>query len=789
MFQLLPLPLFLLRLLSPARAGIVDALKALMPSISSAPLSIAPPTTWIFLSRIAGDVLVFLLIRDCARRLENDRWAPAIPLIGIGGVEAILGLAGRSGPQSISGTYYSKDFFSGLLEMILPFAVMYGVVLIYRGRERGASAAFSIVNGLALLALAAAMFAAITLSLSKGGFMAMLGSLFVMGVLSLATSSRFGFLRWKKSAAMEALAAVIVLIFIYFPTDELVKQFGSAASDQTGEGRLPMARDTLHMFAAYPLFGTGLGTFYPGLLRYQTYALNFAVLNAHNDYLQLLSELGIVGCLIPAALIYMVFAGAVRTALSGDWREVRFLAIACTGGMTALLLHSFGDFSLYVPANAMVFAWIAGISAGLPGPIRHGQGNNIEGRARLVRGLVFALASYATIYAGAWLVFLHSYTNNVAAERVFCRFGICDSMNSTNLLRNQHRGDESGVPRADLIEFLRRDPAAPYNWEDLGDSFRHAGERAKASTCFATAVQLGPRIPSTLMRAANFHFGLDENKEALGLMARTMEADPGYESEAFRVYEQRRIPLNEILLTGLPNSAYAGYLRFLIASKKSTDAQIVFQRIVARGDSDDKLANEYVGFLLQNKEPEAAAQAWALYAGGRDKSYPESNRVFNGDFESEPTGSLFDWTIEQTPGAAIDFDRQVAHSGARSLRIQFEGTQNLSNIGVRQTVFLKPGRYRFQAHVRTQEISTDEGISFRVASEQAPKLLSFTTEPILGSSDWKLVEHVFVAPPGTGLADVTLVRTPSLRFDSLIRGTLWIDQVSISPNNQKTASR
>ena len=114
----------------------------------------------------------------------------------------------------------------------------------------------------------------------------------------------------------------------------------------------------------------------------------------------------------------------------------------------------------------------------------------------------------------------------------------------------------------------------------------------------------------------------------------------------------------------------------------------------------------------------------------------------------------------------MSFDRGLAYSGPRSLRIRFDGTQNLTSIGIWQMIFLKPGRYRFQAYVRTQDLSTDEGIAFRVTSEQAPNRLNFTTEPMLGSTDWTLVKRSFEVLPGAGLAEVRLVRTPSLRFDS-----------------------
>ena len=126
----------------------------------------------------------------------------------------------------------------------------------------------------------------------------------------------------------------------------------------------------------------------------------------------------------------------------------------------------------------------------------------------------------------------------------------------------------------------------------------------------------------------------------------------------------------------------------------------------------------------------------------------------------------------------MDFDRETKHSRERSLRLRFDGTQNLTDSGVHQSVWLTPGRYLFRAWLRSRELSTDEGISFNLTSEGGPGP-SFTTEPVLGSNDWKPVERVFVAPAGTRLARISLVRKQLLKFDNKLAGTLWIDQVSI----------
>ena len=87
---------------------------------------------------------------------------------------------------------------------------------------------------------------------------------------------------------------------------------------------------------------------------------------AHNDYLQYLGELGIVGFVIAAGLFGTLLVRVIKA--SGTRSQARWVGVGCAGALSAMLAHSAFDFNLYVPANAIVFAWIAGISAALPLP-------------------------------------------------------------------------------------------------------------------------------------------------------------------------------------------------------------------------------------------------------------------------------------------------------------------------------------------------------------------------------------------------------------------------------------
>jgi O-antigen ligase/tetratricopeptide (TPR) repeat protein len=769
-FQLVPLPVSVLRSLDPTRVDIARALGAVKATPQFAPISIVPDKTWMHLSRIAGYGLVFQVIREVVRRCARP-WAMSAPLLLIGIFEAAWGLAQRGGRDPVSGTYANRDHFSGLLEMVLPFALIGATAVLHRGRKRGVLTIPLVICASGLFAAALTMFVAIAFSLSKMGFLSMLGSLGIMGILGLA----FRMSGPKRWAASLALASALVLVLVFLPPNELVEQFGNAASDPTAESRLPIAKDTLHLITAYPLFGSGLGTFFPGLLRYQTSALNLTWVNAHDDYLELISELGFVGFLIPAVLVGSILVLAARAVLSATDAEKRLFAIACAGSFVAILIHSVADFNLYVPANAMVLSWIAGMSVVAFG--EHLDTTRSIGHSWFAKSFLFTLGAFGALYASGWLAFIHAPKFDANYEKSFCRFGICNSQAVLDVLQAQCGGDVACVPSDRLTELLVRDPAGPYNWCDLGESLEKAGRTDDARLCFDRALALAPRIPDILSRAARFHFRLAENKKALGLMAGALEGDSDFNTEVFEEYEKRRIPVEDVLRFGLPSepTILDAYLRAQIKQERVAEAITVWNWLLTRDHADVSLANDFVEFLIAKDKPNAAMHEWARYVEGRTKGYPETELVFNGDFESDATGGRFDWRIDRVAGVEVDFDTDTRHSGARSMRLRFDGTENLSDPRVQQSVFLQQGNYCFHAWIRAQGISTDEGLSLRLSSEVAPGV-NFTTEPVLGSTDWKLIKHTFA---GAGLVRISIVRNPSLKFDNKISGTLWIDQVSI----------
>jgi O-antigen ligase/polysaccharide polymerase Wzy-like membrane protein len=360
--QLVPLPVSLLRIVSPPRAALLQSLDQVLPGTSSAAISVFPPATLAHLLRIAAYIVVFVMARELAWRTISRRWLIVAPIVIIAGAEAVFGIL-QYEPLPLSaahGTYASRNHFAGLLELALPFAAVYPIATMTTRRAMPFRQA---VLASASVALAALMMLGIILSLSRMGFVASLSSLFVVGSLVLGLRASGS----RRFATLTVVAAVVIAGFLYLAPDPLISRFGEigGTGDVTPDTRMLVWKDTWSLAADYPLVGCGLGAFEQAFPRYRTSLPQVAVDSAHNDYLQFLVELGGIGFAIAAVGMAGTFMSAARAIFRSIDSATQHLAIACVAALVAILIHSFTDLNLYIPGNAMLLAWIAGVVASL----------------------------------------------------------------------------------------------------------------------------------------------------------------------------------------------------------------------------------------------------------------------------------------------------------------------------------------------------------------------------------------------------------------------------------------
>jgi len=254
----------------------------------------------------------------------------------------------------IYGPYVNHNHYAGLMELLVPIPLV--ISLSQHAHEKARAA-----SGIA----AAVMVATIFLSGSRGGMLSIFVELVVLGTVLL---------RQKKSMriaiGVSAFAIVLVSLLVWLGGKELTTRVTSISTETRGEisggMRLSIDRDTLHMFRQRPVLGWGLGTFPVVYPQFRSFYTNFFVNEAHNDYLQLLAEMGLLGF---GSMLWFLAVLCRRAQLKiHKWQSdvSGAVTLACSLGVVGILVHSMVDFNLQIPANAALFYVFATLVAAPP---------------------------------------------------------------------------------------------------------------------------------------------------------------------------------------------------------------------------------------------------------------------------------------------------------------------------------------------------------------------------------------------------------------------------------------
>jgi O-antigen ligase len=370
LFQLVPLPPPLVALFSPYRWSTVAHLRAAIGYNMGAwlPFSLVPSVTLERLLYVVPAMAAFVAAREMTRWWKP--WITVAPIIVIAAIEGLLGVVQYYSMRTagsttvISGTYVNRNHFAGLLEMAFPLAIMCAVVLWRKRRAPFHQRTSQALQTGVLLGMATCLLASVILSLSRMGFLATLGAASVAAAGLLASFQR-GDSQPKQGPWRWAIpVAAPLCILVLFSTNEMAARFGDLSTTElTQSGRTEIWREAAQMVSMYKWTGCGLGAFEQGLYRFKTMAPMNTVDFAHNDYLQILAELGLPGAALVAVFGLWILRRNLRFVFAVPRRRNWELGVGLLGSFVAIGLHSLVDFNLYIPANALTLAWLAGVAA------------------------------------------------------------------------------------------------------------------------------------------------------------------------------------------------------------------------------------------------------------------------------------------------------------------------------------------------------------------------------------------------------------------------------------------
>jgi O-antigen ligase len=260
---------------------------------------------------------------------------------------------------AIFGPYVNRDHYAGLMEMLAPIPIVLSMSSLISGGKRGVVALAGVV-----------MAGSIVLSQSRAGTAAFLGEMVLLQAVLLGRRKN-----GRITATLVGFCLMVLAFVAWVGTSALWHRF----SELQDWMRLTILKDGLQMFWHKPILGWGLGTFTTVYPQFRSFYTNLFVNAAHNDYVQVLVETGLIGFAAVVWFIVQVYRAGLGNADGWNHNWSRALGLSALIGCSGLLIHSAFDFNLQIPANACMFYFFCAVTtetASLP------EGRERKGRPR-----------------------------------------------------------------------------------------------------------------------------------------------------------------------------------------------------------------------------------------------------------------------------------------------------------------------------------------------------------------------------------------------------------------------
>lgn len=374
LLQLVPLPLSLLGLISPKTLALYQKLGNVSDGTWGT-ISVYPHATVNELLRISSYVAVFVVVIGHYRTEEKIKSlfrtviAMGVFLAVLAVIQKLFGNGKLLWVMNLEpgwnyfGPYINRNHFAGYMEMAAPIGLGYYLYTasLLKGRRSGVSRLrqlLSIIDNTKLptvsttLAGVLVMTCGLFMTLSRGGIIGFAVSMTVFVALARSRRSLM-----KRKAFLSLAGSIIALTVVAAGWSMLEARFEKSRSD--GTTRFNIWQDSFQVIMDYPLLGSGLGTFNHIYPAYQTRYPHLAFEHPENEYIEIVTDSGLIGLTGVLGLLLVFFSSVTR-----QWRErhnpfVVSMAPAGIASCTAMVVHGMTDFNMRIPANAMLVAVIA----------------------------------------------------------------------------------------------------------------------------------------------------------------------------------------------------------------------------------------------------------------------------------------------------------------------------------------------------------------------------------------------------------------------------------------------
>ncbi|HAS81371.1 MAG TPA: hypothetical protein DCS43_01515 [Verrucomicrobia bacterium] len=255
---------------------------------------------------------------------------------------------GRPGPM---GGFMNRNHFAGFCALLAPAAFALSLHDLQRRR---------IVAALASLLASTVLVGAVLASLSRGGFVALLGGLACLMVIVL----------WRGNIALRIAALVLPLLLgaalvglslRYADLGERIASLRNPLSTTSLQDRLDAWRDSIRIWQTYPLLGAGPNAFRVVYPQHRQTSARDARDYAENEYVQWFCESGVAGTLMALIIVATLCRQVIRSLRQRTDAESLMISTAAVTAMAVAATHALVDFPLHLPLYALTLAILAGM--------------------------------------------------------------------------------------------------------------------------------------------------------------------------------------------------------------------------------------------------------------------------------------------------------------------------------------------------------------------------------------------------------------------------------------------
>ncbi len=401
-----------------------------------------------------------------------------------------------------------------------------------------------------------------------------------------------------------------------------------------------------------------------------------------------------------------------------------------------------------------------------------------------VAGVVALVLVWRIVVVNVSAMFaLEAETTPAAAARAVA----WDAANAEALVREADTLVERDPARAEDLarRALVANPASAHAWLVLARGAAAAGRTQAYADDLAHSAELEPQNAPTRLALADLALRQNDADAALVNLDAVIRARPAIAAELYPQLlavlqtSPGETALRRVFAHGIPKwwPAFFAY-----ASARAATSVVPLRLLDIRRNFDPSPAvverQPIVARLAHEGEWQPAFLVWLN--GLTPEQRRAAGNVYNGSFEAPFTGTTFDWRWPAHNGVEIEALPTFGTTGARALRIAFQGQLTTPRL-IAQTLLLDPGyAYELRARYRLESLRTQFGVQWEIScgAEGSAQVLA-TGDRLVGTSDWREFAVNFAVPADCFPQQIALVLRGDAKLDLQATGLAWDDDLQI----------